>query len=117
MRIILVFTTLLLILSSALGQSKNELEQKREFIQKEIKQIGKRLQQAKADKKKALENYLALQRQIQKRSQLINTLGKEDELLDMRIARTRDGIESLERDAKVLEEEYGILMRQALRQN
>ncbi len=105
-----------LLLSQTFAQSKSELESKRESIQNEIKQIGKRLQLAKAEKKKALDNYLTLQRQISKRSQLIKTLAQEDKLLEARIERTNDGISSLEADAIVLEEEYGILLRQALRQ-
>ncbi len=114
-RLLIILTTLIP-LNQSFAQNKADLEQKRESIQKEIKLIGKRLQQVKVDKKEALENYLTLQRQIQKRSQLISTLAKEDELLEKRIARTNDGIVSLERDAKILEEEYGALLRQALRQ-
>lgn len=109
---------LILIFSTAVlsGQSKSELEQKRESIQNEIKLIGKRLQQTREDRKEALDNYLTLQRKIQKRSQLIRTLEQEDKLIEKRIARTTDGITSLEADAKKLEQEYGILLRQALRQ-
>ncbi len=98
------------------GQSKTDLERKRASIQNEIELIGKRLKQTKEDRKKALDNYLALQRKIQKRSQLIRTLEQEDDLIEERIARTNDGITSLEEDAKVLELEYGLLIRQALRQ-
>ena len=114
-RILLLLFTLLAI-NQIFAQNKAALQQKRESIQKEIKLISKRLTQVKVDKKEALENYLALQRQIQKRSQLISTLAKEDDLLEKRIARTNDGIASLEEDAKILEEEYGALLRQALRQ-
>lgn len=112
------FLVLLSLFSVSLlsAQSKSDLEKKRESIQNEIKLIGKRLQQTREDKKEALDNYLALQRKIQKRSQLINTLAAEDNLLDKRIARTNDGINSLESDAEVLKEEYGALLRQALRQ-
>jgi len=104
------------LLNNLPAQSKDELETKRESIQNEIKLIGKRLRQTKEDKKEALDNYLALQRKIQKRSQLIRTLAQEDELLEKRIARTNDGITSLEADAEVLREEYAALLRQALRQ-
>jgi len=114
-RFIIIFISLFLF-GHITAQSKSELESKRASIQNEIKQIGKRLQQAKAEKKKALDNYLALQRQISKRSQLIKTLAQEDKLLEERIERTNDGISSLEADAIVLEEEYGALLRQALRQ-
>ena len=113
---ILLFIIALSFLNQTFAQNKADLEQKRESIQKEIERIGKRLQLVNEDKKEALENYLALQRQIQKRSQLISTLGKEDALLQKRINRTNDGILSLERDAAILEEEYGALLRQALRQ-
>jgi len=106
----------LFIIGQLFAQSKAQLENQRVSIQKEIEQISNRLKQTREDRKEALANYLALQRKIQKRSQLINTLQQEDQLLEKRVARTNDGINSLEEDAKILQQEYGVLLRQALRQ-
>ena len=107
---------LLLILAPCFGQSKSELESKRLSIQKEIKQIGKRLQQTRENRKEALNNYLSLQAKIKKRAQLIETLKQENKLLSNRVQRTTEVISSLEEDTKILEKEYGALLRQALRQ-
>ena len=98
------------------GQTKSELETKRTTIQSEIEQIGKRLQKTKENRKEALNNYLSLQSKIQKRAQLIETLELENQLLSQRVKRTSEVIISLEEDTKILEKEYGALLRQALRQ-
>ncbi len=105
-----------LFLVSTQGQTKSELETKRISIQSEIKQIGKRLQKTRENRKEALNNYLSLQSKIQKRAQLIETLELENSLLTQRVQRTTEVIFSLEEDTKLLEIEYGALLRQALRQ-
>jgi len=109
--LILLFSML-----SICAQNKSVLEQKRASIQNEINLIGKRLKQTQQDSKAALDNYLSLQRKIQKRAQLIRTLEQEDSFLDNRILGTTEVIASLEKDAILLEEEYGVLLRQALRE-
>jgi len=110
-------TIILLLFTLALfAQNKTELEQKRASIQNEINLIGKRLKKTQRDSKTALDNYLSLQRKIQKRAQLIRTLEQEDRFIESRILRTTDAISSLEQDAILLEEEYGVLLRQALRE-
>ena len=114
-RLIPIFFIFLFLLS-AHGQTKSELETKRTTIQSEIKQIGKRLQQTRENRKEALNNYLSLQAKIQKRAQLIETLELENELLSQRVQRTSEVITSLEEDTNILEKEYGALLRQALRQ-
>ena len=99
-----------------MGQSKSELESKRNIIQKEIKLLGKRLQQTRENRKEAHNNYLSLQAKIQKRAQLIETLQEENKILTNRVKRTTEVIASLENDTKILEKEYGALLRHALRQ-
>lgn len=106
----------LLIFAPIYGQTQSELEQQRISIQKEIENIGERLQQTREYRKEALNNYLSLQAKMQKRAQLIETLEKEKDLLSKRVERTTDVIASLEEDTKILEREYGALLRQALRQ-
>jgi len=98
------------------AQSKSELEMQRENIESEIEVIGQRLQKTRENRKEALNNYLALQRKIQKRTELISTLEQEKKHLIKRMNRTEEVINSLEEDASVLEQEYGVILRQALRQ-
>ena len=116
MRCLLIIPFLFTFLNFNQAQSKLELEQKRSAIQNEIKLISNRLKQTRQSQKEALDNYLILQRQIQKRNQLIKTLKKEDDILEDRITRTSDVLASLEVDAVNLEAEYGVILRQALRQ-
>jgi len=98
------------------AQSKSELEMQRENIESEIEVIGQRLKKTRENRKEALNNYLALQRKIQKRTELISTLEQEKKHLIKRMNRTEEVINSLEEDASVLEQEYGVILRQALRQ-
>ncbi len=105
-----------LIFASNFGQTQSELEQQRISIQQEIEFIGERLQQTREYRKEALNNYLSLQAKMQKRAQLIETLEKEKDFLSERVERTTNVIASLEEDTKLLEKEYGALLRQALRQ-
>ena len=114
-RLTLIFFIFLFLVSGH-GQTKSELETKRIGIQSEIKQIGKRLQQTRENRKEALNNYLNLQAKIHKRALLIETLELENKLLSQRVQRTSEVITSLEEDTKILEKEYGALLRQALRQ-
>ena len=101
----------------AITQSKSVLEQERIKKEEEIKSIGDRLKKTKVNRKEALNNYLSLQNKIQKRAELISTLEKEKNLIIKRFNRTTEVIESLEEDTKVLEKEFGTILRQALRQN
>ena len=101
---------------SANSQSKAVLEKKRSKIENEIFLTSKLLEEARSSKTSALNKYVAIQRRIQKRSQLIRNLNKEIKLTEERISKTQDFIESLNSDLGALQEEFKQILRNAYRQ-
>ena len=97
------------------GQTRQELEAKRKRLLAEINQTTVTLGQIKENKKATLDQYLALQRQIRKRQQLINTLKAEVKYADESIERTNQLIFSLQEDTERLKKEYMHMLRIAYR--
>lgn len=114
-KIILSFFFLALALN-ATAQSQSELESRRKKLINEIDQTTRLLNTAKRNKEAALDRYLTLQKQIDKRQILIKTLEKELELTDKSITRTNIAIEAMNSDVDRLKEEYGQMMRMAYKQ-
>ena len=107
---------LLGISQSILGQSKAVLEKKRSKIENEILLTSKLLDAARSNKTSALNKYIAIERRIQKRSQLIRNLNKDIKLTEQRMLKTQDFIESLNADLGKLKEEFKKILRKAYRQ-
>ncbi len=97
------------------GQNKKELEEKRRQLQEEINQTSTLLEKTQKDKAAALDRYFALQNQIQKRRQLIQTLQSEIASADTAIGRTNEVLLTLEDDLSRLRQEYASTMRNTLR--
>ncbi len=119
----LKFSTLLWVLllspfflSSSFAQSITELEAKRQRIQADIDLTSKLLDQKTSDKEAALERYETLQKQINRRQDLVGTLETEIAVANRRITRTADVIEALENDIEVLKSEYASIIQSAFRQ-
>ena len=110
---------LLLALATTLtlwGQNnRTELETKRKRLIEEINQTSNLLQQAQQDKKAALDRYFALENQIAKRRQLIQTLQSEIVSADTAIIQAQQVRLSLEEDLARLRQEYASALRHALR--
>lgn len=101
---------------SAFAQNRKELQQNRKRLLKEIKITSNLLQQTSKNKNAALAEYTTLQKQIKARKKLVETLKLELNQADIRITRSADVIESMERDIKILKEEYDKMVQNALRQ-
>ncbi|MEM1123164.1 MAG: peptidoglycan DD-metalloendopeptidase family protein [Bacteroidota bacterium] len=114
-RYLLMYFFLVVSTTILFGQSRQDLTAKRQRLIAEIGQANKLLSITKKDKKNALSQYYALQRQIRQRQQLIETLEKEIALSDKSIERTQGAIEALQSDMFRLEKEYGEMARQAYR--
>ena len=97
-------------------QSKESLEEKRSKIENEILLTSKLLNEARTNKTSALNKYVAIQRRIQKRAQLIRNLNKDIKLTEQRMLSTQDFIESLSADLNKLQEEFKNILRNAYRQ-
>ena len=101
---------------SAFAQNRKELQANRKQLIKEIKLTSKLLQQTSNNKNAALAEYTTLQKQIKARKKLVETLKLELDQADIRMTRSSDVIESMERDIKILKEEYDKMIRNAFRQ-
>lgn len=74
------------------------------------------LNQTAKSREATLDRYLALQQQIKAREELIQTMNEELEQTNLSIQRNEEVIQSMGQDIVQLEEEYGRMARQALRQ-
>ena len=114
---ILVFLFLcILAISAANAQNRKNLENKRKRLLTEIKTTSKLLNQTTNNRAATLDRYVALQQQIKKREELIQTLQEEYTFAVENITRTKEVTESLEIDINRLQEEYGVMARNAYRQ-
>lgn len=112
----LIFTLLLCLLSfSIVAQNKQELTQKRQSLLKEINKATKLLNATKQDKKAALDEYYTIQRQVDQREELIETIQQEIEFSNQSLERTSGAIRDLQEDMNRLELEYGEMARQSYR--
>lgn len=97
-------------------QSRKELEDKRKKLLKEIEQTSTLLKQTKENKEVTLSRYVTLQKQINRRQQLIETLQAEVQYLLENMERTSDVVIALTDDVERLRLEYANMARHAYRQ-
>ena len=113
----LPFLCLYLLLSvSAVAQQREKLENQRKKLIQEIKVTTDLLSQTKKTKEATLERFLTLQKQIEKRQELIATLREEIDITSQSINRSMDVIGFLEEDVERLKTEYAEMLRMAYRQ-
>jgi len=97
------------------AQNRRELEEKRKQLLKEIEETNAQLKETQQNKAATLDRYVALQRKIKKRQQLVQTLKKEIANADSSIARTQEVIGALENDVEQLKSEYAKTIKTAYR--
>ena len=97
------------------AQSRKDLEEKRRKLLREIELTSSLLSKTTISKAAALDRYVTLRRQIQKRRLLVKTLREEIQLTQTSIDRATNVVEALTEDIDRLEKEYGELLRQAYR--
>ncbi len=98
---------LLLILGfQVTAQTKKDLEKKKSQIQKEINVTNKLLDETKKNKKLSLNQLVTLNQKITMREELINTINSEITYTDVLIDRTSNTIAKLQKEIKLLKEEY-----------
>jgi murein hydrolase activator len=95
------------------AQSKNELENKKAKLQKEIDFTNKQLKIVEKNKNSTAEQLAALRKKIQLREALIGTINSEISSLGGAIASTSKEIVSLETDLQKLKREYAGMIRNA----
>ena len=101
-------TLLLFILSVSLAaqDKKAQLQQKKAKIEEEITYTNKLLEETKKNKQVSLNQLVLLNKQINKRQELISAISGEIDNLDKQIAETNDTINHLKQTISNLKKEY-----------
>ncbi len=113
---VLVLIILVCSISAFAQQSRKELEDKRKKLLREIEMTSSMLRKTTENKEATLSRYVTLQKQINKRQQLIETLRAEVQYLLENMQRTTDVIIALTDDIDRLKNEYAKMARHAYRQ-
>ena len=111
----LLVLPLLLFFAVANGQSRKDLEKKREALDKQIRTTTALIDQARKEQRVTQEQVHLLQSQIAARQQLIRTMDGELRQVDQRIREDEETITALENDLKALKEEYARMVHFAYR--
>lgn len=97
------------------AQGKQDLEEKRKKLIREIEVTDNLLKKTTRTKAAALDRYVALQKQIERRERLIQTLGLEIAASEEASGRTASVVQSLTRDITTMRADYGQIVRNAYR--
>lgn len=97
------------------SQSKKALEEKRQRILKEIKTTSKLLKTTTQKREATLDRYIVLQKQINRREELVATLADAVAAADSSISRNETVIASLSNDVERMKSDYGKMIRAAFR--
>lgn len=88
------------------AQTQKSLEAKRARLQLEIKKMNSLLFQSKAEEKDILQEVADLNRKIEVRTTLINTINQEAVILNSKINKNQKAIAELEKELKALKDDY-----------
>lgn len=107
--------SLLLLVGSMGGQTRQELEKKRERLLREIDVTTNLLEKTSRHRAAAFDRYTTLQKQIERRERLIQTLTAELAAVEATIARNVAVVASLQQDIENMRADYARTIRQAYR--
>ena len=88
------------------GQSKDDLQKKKNELERDIKYTNILLKETKKNKEASLHQLTTLKKQISYRQRLITTINKEVKLIDRQIAENNDIVRSMEQDLVKIKEDY-----------
>ena len=116
-RRVFVLATLLLLLLPALcrAQNKNDLEERRKKLIRDIEVTDKMLKKTTKTRETTYDRFVTLQNQIERRESLIQTMTDEIAESEASIARTSEVIKSLTLDVEAMQADYGKMVRNAFR--
>lgn len=97
------------------AQDKQDLEQRKKQLAKEIAESQRILRETQKNKKATLAQLNALVKEIEARERLIATISSEIRMLDNQIGRTDYEIEQLQLELEQLKKEYAAMIRFAYR--
>ncbi len=117
--IFLFFITLFFLTMSfpSYGQTKSSLEQQRIKLQKEIKEINSLLFQSKETEQNLLSDLIDLNKRIDVRKELIETIDKETKELSFEISENEKEVLQLEEHLEALKDEYATMVQQSYKSN
>ena len=95
---------------SAQIDEKERLEQRKEQLQRELSEAKTKLQQEKKKEKSVLKEIASQNAQIQISEKIISTIAKQARILDDNIYLTQLEINKLNRDLKIMKEDYAKMM-------
>lgn len=98
---------------SGFSQSREQLERQKQEAEKNIREAEKTLNQTQQKRVASLGQLRAINKQIESRETLINSITKEISLINGEISENQIVIESLENDLKNLKKEYGTMIYSA----
>ncbi len=108
-----ILMLLTLFASVAKGQGKQELQQKKKQLQKEIIYTNKLLNETAENKKASINQLVQLNKKIGAREELIRTMNQEIDLIDFSIDSNQTVLDSLNSTLKSLKDEYAKILRNA----
>ncbi len=97
------------------AQNKNELEEKKKELQKEISLTNKLLNETKKNKELTLDEVLKLKSKITLRVELISAIDQEIRFVNKQIIRNQEVILSLQKDLEKLKQEYAKMIYYAFK--
>ena len=109
-RFYIVFVIALFSCFSSFSQTKNELEQQRKKLNREIAQVNRLLFKEQKKEKNVLEDLKDLNQKIDIRLSLINTINSEAKLLTSEITKNKKEIAQLEKELAILKVDYASMI-------
>ena len=91
---------------SAQVNEKESLQQKKTEIEKEIEYTSKLLEETQKNRQSSLNELAVINRKINRREELIQTISAEIVVLDRQILRNQQSLDELDAELKVLKDEY-----------
>lgn len=110
-KIVSLLVFIFLLSSNSWAQSKDDLEKKKQQMQKEINYTNKLLQETQKSKKNTYNQLLLTEKKIRLREELINNILQEQNNVKTKIAENNTAIESLEADLVKIKAEYAEMLK------
>jgi septal ring factor EnvC (AmiA/AmiB activator) len=110
---IIIFSILFGLLSTIItAQNKNNLQEKRLKLQKEIKEINRLLSKNKKTKQNILSRLGVINKKIEVRQEILNTINQEANAYTKEIKQNQKRIDSLKKELSGLKQEYAKIVTQ-----
>ena len=119
LHVVPILLALILLSPSVQGQSKKQLERDKARIEKEIARLNGELSKVRKDSKNSTKQINLIKKRIQERTNLINNINGQMNILNRQIVRTEDSLRVVRGEIDSMKAEYAKVVRSlyGLRQN